>query len=469
MKIPFVGPSNTANSKEAAFERSVNVYLEKNSDPQRPWALYGTPGQTLRATLGVAAPRGAIEMGSLTYWVSGNTVYKMDSNYTATSLGTIGTSSGRVGLATNGDEVLIVDGDSGWLATSTTLTEIADVDFPSGVTVALYLDSYFLVFGDGTQRLYWNETPGSGSAWNGLDFSSAEGSPDILRGGVVDNRTAWLVGSKSAELWRTTSDADAPLQRMDGVFIEHGTASGWTVAKMDNAVYWLSESDSGDGIVLRSGGSAPQRVSSHSLEYAISRYSTIADAFAFTMQFQGHSWYVLTFPTADATWFYDAASDNWFEWLWFDSANNEFHRHRANCHVFANRKHLIGDWETGEVYSLEADVYTDNGDTIKRVRRTQTLSAGGKSMFFGELVIDIETGVANADCAAPVLMFSYYHNPNGQPVVEKQASLGAVGEYGKGVRFISNGSGKSRVWEVALTDPVKFAMFGADVDVEAGR
>jgi hypothetical protein len=471
MRIPFVGPSNTARSYNAAVERAVNCYLEKNDDPDRPWVLYGTPGMTLRATLGVAAPRGAIEMGSLTYWVSGNTVYKMTSGYVATSLGTIGTSTGRVGMATNGTEVLIVDGNKGWLATSTTLTEIVDVDFPDGVTVALYLDSYFLVFGDGTQVVYYNETPGSGTAWNGLDFGSAEGSPDILRGGVVDNRTAWLVGSRSAELWRTTTDAAAPIQRMDGMFIEQGTASGWTVAKLDNAVYWLSESENGDGVVLRSGGSSPERVSTHSLEAAISGYATISDAFAFSVIFQGHSWYVLTFPTADATWVYDAATSQWTEWLWYDEANNEFHRHRAVCHVFANRKHLVGDWETGEVYSLELDVYKDAGDTIKRLRRTQTLRKGAGRLFFGDLDIEIETGVANADCAAPQVMYRYSNDDGHSWSNEKIRSIGATGEYGKRVKVGPTGAtktGKGRVHELSMTDPVKFALFGADVNVEAG-
>jgi hypothetical protein len=468
MKIPFVGPSNTARSYDASVERSVNCFLEKNADPDRPWALYGTPGLTLRVTLGTSPVRGAIKMGSLSYWVAGNTVYKMDSAYVATSLGTIGTSSGQVGLATNGTEVIIVDGVKGWLATSSTLTEIVDVDFPDGVTVALYLDSYFLVAGDGTQKVYWNETPGSGTAWNGLDFGSAEGNPDNVIGILADHREAWIGGSESIEPWVNTGDADAPFQRSGNAFIEYGLASGWTMQSIDNAVFWLGANKDGEGIVFRSQGYNPVRISNHAMETAIRGYSTLSDAFSYCFQMDGHSFYVLTFPTADATWLFDAATEQWTEWLWRDPASNEFHRHRSSCHVFFNRKHLVGDWETGKVYSIEPDVYTDDEDTIRLVRRTQTLRKAGGRLFFGELNLDMETGVANADCDAPSVMLRY-SNDNGHTWSnEKTASLGGTGEYGKRIKFGPTGAtkmGQGRVWELSITDPVKRCIFGADVEV----
>jgi hypothetical protein len=463
MKIPFVGPNNQARSSDANAERAVNVYLEPNPTQGREWALYGRPGRTLRATLGTTPIRGAVKMGALTYWVSGNTVYKMTSAYVVTSLGTIGTSTGRVGIATNGAEVLIVDGVSGWIASSSALTEIADVDFPDGVTVALCLDGYFIVLGDGTQVAYWCEAPGSGTAWNGLDFGSAEGNPDPLIGGTVDHRELWLFGSESTEVWVNTGDADAPFQRSGNTFIEQGAASAWTAQTMDNGVFWLGANRDGEGIVLRAEGYTPVRISTHALETSMREYSTISDAYAFCYQLDGHSFYVLTFPTADVTWAYDASTKQWFQWSWRDPATNLDHRDRSVCHVFANRKHLVGDWETGKIYSLEPDVYTDNTDPIRRLRRTQTLPRG----FFGDLLVDMETGVANADCADPSIMLRYSNDNGHSWSNEKIKQIGATGEYGKRVKFGPTGFSKNgRVWEISMTDPVEFSLFGADVVFE---
>lgn len=473
MKIPFVGPSYQARSVDAATERSVNVYLEKNPAPGREWALYGMPGLTLRATVGTTVHRGGIRMGALTFFVAGNTVYKMTTAYVVTSLGTIGTSSGRVGMATDGDEVLIVDGVAGWIATATTLTQIADPDFPNGVTQAKCLDSYFLVAGNASQRVYWNQNPGTGTAWNGLDFASAEGAPDNIIGIEVDHRELWLFGSETVEIWVNTGDASAPFQRSGNAFIEQGTAAAWSITKADNSVFWLGNGEQGEGVVFRAQGYSPVKISSDAMDTAIRKYSTISDAFSYSFQLDGHVFYVLTFPTADATWVYDVATSAvagqpvWCEWLWRDAATNEFHRHRSAWHVFNGRKHLVGDWETGKVYSLEPEVYTDNGDAIKRLRRTQTISAGGKRLFFGEMNIDMETGVANAASPDPRLMYRYSNDSGHSWSNEKQISVGAVGQYGKRVKVGPTGSGRNRVHEISMTDPVEFAVFGADLTVES--
>jgi hypothetical protein len=472
MKIPFVGPSYQARSTNAATERSVNVYLEKNPSPGREWALYGMPGLTLRVTTPVAVHRGAIRMGALTFCVAGNTVYKIDTAYTATALGTIGTATGRVGMATDGDEVLIVDGVSGWIASAGALTEIADVDFPDGVTQCGCLDSYFLVIGD-DQKVYWNETPGTGTAWNGLDFASAEGAPDNIIAMVIDHRELWLFGTETTEIWVNTGDVDAPFQRSGNAFIERGTAAAFSPSKADNSVMWLGRGEQGEGMVFRAEGYSPVKISSDAMDTAIRGYSTIDDAYSYTFELDGHTFYVLSFPTADATWVYDAATSAksgqpaWLEWLWRDPATNEFHRHRSAWHVFNGRKHLVGDWETGKVYTLEPEVYTDNGDAIKRLRMTQTISNGGKRLFFGELFLDMETGVANAAEASPEIMLRYSNDSGHSWSNEKIKSLGATGEYSKRVKFGPTGSGRNRVWELSMTDPVEFALFGAEVTVES--
>lgn len=473
MRLPFVGPTFTARSPNVRCERTVNAYLEVDqANARAPLALYGMPGLSLWATLGTGPCRGSISCGDYSFWISGNAVYRLDSAGLHTLLGLIGTNSGRVGLATNGSEVLIVDGEKGWLATDSALAEITDVDFPDGVTVAACLDGFFVVAGDGSQKFYWNETPNVGSTWNGLDFASVEGSPDDLVGVVADHRELWFPGRDSTEVFVNTGDPDQLFARSGSGIIPHGAASPWTVQPFDNSVVWLSQSQQGQGMVLKSQGGNPVRMSDHGLEVAISRYSTIADAFAFVWQSAGHLFYVLTFPTADATWFYDAASSQWFEWSWRNPLDNSDHRHRANCHVFSSGKHLVGDWENGRVYELRADVYTDNGDAIRRRRRTQTAAeSGARRLFFGRLTLDMEPAVATASCPDPRAMLAYSNDDGRTWEDGGTASLGRVGEYWQTPSFDPSGcteAGRGRVWDLTMTDPVPFVLYGADVDVTKG-
>lgn len=472
MKIHFVGSSNTVRSLNADAQRTVNCYLELDqSSPRVPVALYGTPGLVLRATLGGGPIRGGIVMGAYAYVVSGSSVYRLDTALNATLLGAMSTSAGDVSMAHNGTQVAIVDGVAGWLATSSGLTQITDVDFPNGVTRVTSQDGYFIFTGlANSEEFFINETPRNGAVYSGTDFASAEGSPDYTLGCISDHRQLFLFGAESVEVWENTGNPDFPFERSPSVFMEQGCAAAGTVAAMDNTIYWLGANESGQGIVFRAQGYSPVRISNHGMEKALAGYETISDAKGFCFQIEGHSFYVLTFPMADHTWLYDAATGEWTEWLWRDPVANTEHRHRASCCFFFNGEHLVGDWETGKVYALDLNAYTDNGDPIKRLRRTQTLSKEGKRLFFGELLVDMETGVgvATGQGSNPQLMLRYSNDGGHTWSNEKTKTIGATGAYGARVKFGPTGSGRDRVWEISMTDPVKFAVFGANVLVEVG-
>lgn len=469
MKIPFLGASRQARSLNANAQQSINCYLEMDEgSPRAPLALYGTPGTVRKFTFPTAPVRNCIDMGPVSIWVAGNTVYKVRRNLTYTKLGTITSSSGYVGLAASDTQTLIVDGFGGWIATETSLAEITDDDFPIGVTHAGYVATYFVVSGDGSGRFYWSETPNSGADWNGLDFASAEAAPDRVSALHVSHLEVQIFGTGSTELFTLTGDADLPFQRSGNTFVEYGIAAPASVCVVDNAPCWLAQDSTGGPRVMRLQGYTPVRISDHPLEEKIQGYGTVDDAIGYTYQIEGHSFYVLTFPTADVTWFYDVETNRWYQWAWRHPNTGALHRHRSNCHLYFGGYHLVGDFEDGRVYALDFDVFTDDGDTIPLIRTTQTLSENGKRLFFGRLTVDVEMGVGLGDGSDPQVMLRYSDDGGHTWSNTKFATLGRVGQYARQAKFGPTGASRNRVWELSITDPVRRAIFGADVDVEVG-
>lgn len=469
-KIPFVGSSYQARSLNASAQRTVNCYVEYDqSSPRAPVALYGTPG-TERRYQGTGATRGGVAEAGSTWWVIGQQVHQLSSSYEGVVIGTLDTLEGEVGMASNGAQILIVDGMAGWLIDVRTrsLIRITDDSFPNGVKRAAYQDGFFLVTGDNSGKFYINETPNDGLEWNGLDFASAEGSPDNTIGIISDHREVWLFGERSAEVWSNTGNPDFPFQRSSGVFIEHGCAAGGSVAKADNTVFWLGADDKGAGIVWRADGYTPIRISTHGMERVLSKYPRLDDAIAMTYQQEGHIWYVLTFPSADATWCYDAATKEWHEREWMDPADGTTHRWRPNCMVFANGEHLAGEFDEGVISAVALDLYTDNGGPIKRLRATSAQENMQGRVFYTALQVDMETGVGVevGQGVNPQLVLRYSNDGGHTWSNEKTAALGKVGEYGARARFTRLGSGRNRVWEISCADPVKWAVFGAVLDLE---
>lgn len=466
-RVPFVGEAYTARSSNIDAQRAINCYLEMdNSSPRAPVALLGTPGTVLKFTLPTGPVRACITQDSWAYFVAGNVVYKVDQNYAYTALGTIGTSTGELGIASNGSQILLVDGSAGYLiATSTgVLSTITDTDFPNGVQRCTYQDGYFIVSGKAGSPSFWiNTTAYDGAAWDALDFASAEGAPDNTIGVLSDHRELWLFGNTSAEVWVNTGSTDFPFQRSGNTFIEHGCAAAGTICKADNTVFWLGADDRGQGIVWRANGYTPSRISTHALEFAFEKY-TLSDAFAFTYQQEGHIFYVLTFPTDEATWVYDAATQQWHERAWRDASTGILGRWRANCSCFFG-EHLVGDWESGNVYALDLDTFTDNGDPILRLRAAQTAENLQERIFFSSLQVDMETGLGDSLGSDPQLILRWSNDGGHTWSNEKYASMGKVGQYAARAKFNRLGNGRNRVWEISTTENSKFAVIGAVVEM----
>lgn len=467
--FPFIGGAYTARSRKWDAQRCVNLYPEVSEagpgPSKSPIALIGTPGLALWATLaGSGGVRGLLAFSpTLAIAVVGANVYTLTASGSASLLTTIDGGANPVSMASNGSVVAIATGVGLYFVNPATGAFYVS---PYAADRVDFIDGYFIFNEPGTgrfriTRLYSNEV-------DALDFATAEGSPDNLVGLIVDHREVWLFGTGSAEVWFNSGNIDFPFERIQGAFLEVGCAASMSIAKMDNSVFWLAADERGRGMVMRAAGYQPQRISTHAIEHAIAGYTRIDDAVAFTYQQEGHSFYVLSFPTADRTWVYDAATSLWHERAWRDPANNTLRRHRAQCQMAFAGETIVGDWETGKLYRLDLDVYTDDGAPIARVRACPHISGDQRLLFFNALQIDMEVGGGIPSGAAPQAMLRWSDDGGWSWSNEVWASMGRIGERRTRVRWRRLGKSRDRVFELTITDPVKVVVVGASLEVMQG-
>lgn len=467
MKIPFIGGSATQRSVSLDAQRTVNLYPVMDAEGKNTAALYGTPGLVTFATTATAPVRGLYEAKGRLFAVVGATLYEIGYTGTATSRGTLTSTSGPVSMADNGLHVVIVDGTNGYQFTLATnvFAQIADADWPAANRIA-YQDGYFILNDAGTGSFFITSLYGTDV--DPLDFASAEGAPDPLISLICDHRELWLFGEESTEVWFNSGNADFPFERINGAFIETGCAAPHSVAKADNSVFWLTRDKRGHGHVVRAQGYQPAIVSTRAVEYAISQYTDITDALAYTYQQDGHTFYVLSFPSANATWCLDLTTGVWHERMYWDGAEN---RHRGNCYAFAFGRHLVGDHTNGKIYELSLDAYTDDGATLRALRRTRHQHAEGRRLFWASLQIDIEAGVglASGQGSDPQMMLRWSDDGGHTWSNEHWHSMGKIGEYARRAIWRRLGASRNRVYEVVIADPVKRVIIDAWADVEAGQ
>ena len=502
MKSPILGSSYVARSVNAADNRMVNLFPEIIPEGgKEPAFLNRAPGLRLLTTCGIGPVRGMWQLGDYGYVVSGTELYKVTSSWVATLIGSV-TGIGPVSMADNGTQLFIACNGPSYIYNSSTLAfaQITDPDFPGAVTVG-YLDGYF-VFNEPNSQRIWVTSLFDGSSIDPLEFASAEGSPDGLVSLIIDHREAWLFGTNSVEVWYDAGLVDFPLTRIQGAFNEIGCAAAYSVAKLDNGLFWLGSDARGKGIVYRANGYTGTRVSTHAVEWHIQQYADISDALAYTYQQDGHAFYVLVFPSANATWVYDVATGAWTERAGLD--NGVFTRHRGNCQMAFSGEIAIGDFENGNVYAFDLDVFADNGQPQKWLRSWRALPTGENNLkrtVQHSLQLDCETGVG-LNGIDPFDVFylmtedgEYILTESGEYIVldnvttvganpqvmlrwsddgghtwssEHWKSMGTIGSYGKRVIWRRLGMTtklRDRVYEISGTDPVKIAIVGAELAI----
>ena len=475
MKTPILGSAYVARSVNAADNRMVNLFPEVVPEGgKEPAFLQRAPGLTRLLTAGIGPIRGMWQYGDYGYAVSGNTLYQIDSNWNAVAKGTVA-GTGQVSLADNGTQLFIATNPQGYIYNVNTdvFQQITDPDFPGAVTVG-YIDGYF-VFNEPNSQKIWVTQLLDGTSVDPLDFASAEGNPDDVVAVFVDHREVWVFGTNSTEVWYDAGLTDFPLTRIQGAFNELGCAAPYSIAKMDNQIYWLGKDARGQGMVYRAAGYIGQRISTHAIEWQLQEYANLEDAVGYTYQQDGHSFYVLNFPTANTTWVFDVATGAWHERASF--ANGAFNRHRGNCQMFFNATNVVGDYQNGKIYKLDLDNYTDDGDPQKWLRSWRALPTGANNLartIQHSMQLDCETGVGlvTGQGDNPQVMLRWSDDGGHTWSNEHWKSMGRIGR--SGYRTIWRRLGatlkiRDRVYEISGTDPVRIYIMGAELLLSGTR
>ena len=475
MKTPLLGSAYVARSVNAADNRMVNLFPEVVPEGgKEPAFLQRAPGLTLLVNLGAGPIRGLWQFGNYGYAVAGNKLFQIDSNWAPVVKGTVG-GTGPVSMADNGTQLFIAANPRGYIYNAQTdvFQQITDPDFPGAVTVG-YIDGYF-VFNEPNSQKIWVTALLDGTSVDPLEFASAEGSPDGVVSVFVDHREVWVFGTNSTEVWYDAGLIDFPLARIQGAFNELGCAAPYSVAKMDNQIYWLGKDARGQGMVFRAAGYMGQRISTHAIEWQMQEYTNLEDAVGYTYQQDGHSFYVLNFPSANTTWVFDVATGAWHERA--SLQNGQFNRHRGNNQMFFNGETVIGDYANGNVYKFDLNIYADDGQPQKWLRSWRALPTGTNTLartIQHAMQLDCETGVGLnlGQGENPQVMLRWSDDGGHTWSNEHWKSMGRIGRFGYRTIWRRLGATmkiRDRVYEVSGTDPVRIYIMGAELLLSGTR
>lgn len=400
-RISLIGSSYQTQDPGQDPEWNMNWYEEKMESAQAktPSELYPAPGISSFVSVANETPgRGEITTQGRTFAVIGSQFGEVDSAGAFTAKGTVANDSLRVSMAAGTTQVFFSSAGSVYVYNFSTDTfqQLPQPTFIDDlVSFVGYCAGYFLALHANSNKFQVSDLLDA-TAWDPTQIAEVQ----VFSGNVlsmhVDHDLIWMRGYFQSVVYFDSGN-EFPFDVLPGSFIEQGIAAPQTPVSMDNSVFWLGGDPRGQGIAWRANGYTPARVSDHATEYAwqqyIRTYGTIADTVGYSYQEQGHFFWVLYFPQASATWAYDAATNKWAQRGHWNAVEGKFTAHQSWGHTFNFGKHLVSDPFSGKMYQMAIDIYTDNGEPLRRVRRSAPISIEDQWIFHHQIQIDLETGL----------------------------------------------------------------------------
>lgn len=483
-RIPILGGAYQSRSIISGAQRCINLFPEKNDDEQAPVPIthFPTPGLTLKGTPPVAGTGRCIytaKNGNV-YEVIRNIVYYVSPLFVYTQLGVMAANlTTPASMVDNGIVVLLVDGTAAGYAIDLTTNAFAQINDPNflGGTRANFVDGFFATNAPGTNSWYISLpfvtfanltagviTPGQiYAAFDPLDIVAKSGSSDDIATVIVMHKNIWPIGNMwSSEAFYNSGAADFPYATVPGVFFEHGTIAPYSVATQDLSIFYLEVDRFGTAMILKMNADySIDQLSTRGIEYIIENMPVIADAIGGCYQQNGHSFYVLTFPTANRTFACELKTGQWHELAWSDGSG-VLNRHRANAWTFGYGMNLVADWQNGKIYQLDPNNYTDFGGPVVRLRTVPHVVKDGERLRADLIMADLQGGTLTSATPdnPPKVFLRVSTNRGGSFSDALEGVFGAAGDYGQFPAWRNIGMARDFIFEVSWSEPINTAFNG---------
>ncbi len=459
--LPLVGPTYTNRSLPVSAQVTRNFYIEVNPQGNEPISFNPFPGLKLFSS-GVGANRGMGRLDDVLYTVSGPNLVKVSSAGVQTVIGAI-EGDNRCSLDEDqvGNLVIATGAGKPFKYDGTTLSQGSDIDLPDASTVT-YINRRMVYDGIGGDVVFADLS--DPLVVNSANVIIAEAKPDDMKAVFAYKQQVYAFGASSIQPLYNSGVGNPPYDFVLNATQEIGIDAIHSIGSNERFAYFLGS----DLVVYQLSGLVSNPVGNPAIGQAISKYLRTDDAYGMCFTIDNLNFYLLSFPVGNETWLFNEQSGLWTN-LAFGTDGDQ---HLISDHQFIYNKHLVADRRNGNIYELDFDTFTDDGETIQHRRDTiaingTTFGKPGAEVFMDRLELMIETGTSLVTAESQIIM--QYSDDNGRSFSsERFLNIGPQGEFRHRLEWFGLGSFYNRMFRFTMSDNIKWVLISAHTDVELG-
>lgn len=371
-------PINVAGHSGAHRDRSyntsttMNFIVEQHKSGASQALMVPFPGSVPYQSIATVGDRGMLpNFQDRLYKISGTTLYSYDQAKNETVVGTI-PGSGRCVMVNDQNFLIITTGTQWFQFDGILLTEFfAPAGFSQGSSVDILGGFFIYDMGSNAYGVSDFGDPDNIRSINANTIASKSG--DLKRIYSFDENV-YLMSEKNIETHYLRGTSNPPIVKTNGGTMTVGLKDTHSVANSQRFVYFRGS----DGYVYRFSSTQSINITSGAAANAFEAYGEDT-ATGYVIDIQGGTFYIITFLQNNATWVFSERSgelspgiNDWFQL----SSGSEMDRYIGDFYVKAFDRHLIAKKNSGDILELDLDVFTDDGDTVVRLREIPPIHGG---------------------------------------------------------------------------------------------
>jgi hypothetical protein len=466
-QIQLFGSSTKSLSAFVSAQSRVNTFYEKIDDDEKGVRIFfrDFPGDTLAFDLPYANARGVLAVENVAYMVADAFLLRLRPNGTYDVLGTVGSSvTGRVSLAWNGSQLMIVLGNEAFIydSVANTITVPTGFEYPSNSVI--FTNGFFMANKTDTSNFYISNLF-DGSTWEGK-YSQMVVNPDPLQALDALHGTVVGYGTSSIEFWQDNGSSPFPFAQLSGTAQNIGLVAPFSRAFINNTFCFLGTNLAGQVQVYAFNAGTPVAISDSSIENIINSFGTVADAEGIGFSKDGHPLFLLTFPSADRSFLYDFTSG---VWSYVQTGVGDPKRYYADFSFVMNNEVYMVEANGANIYKLKVGTYQHAGEAMKRQMTSKKLEVGGDQFTIDEMWMDLDIGTVPAGLTPSVFIECSKDDGNTWPMA-RTVYFAKGGEYAK-PRLITYrwGTARNFTFRFTFTDNVPAIIVRASAVISQGQ
>jgi hypothetical protein len=361
------------------------------------------------------------------------------------------------------DKVVVTENGAFTIVDPNTINAYPDPDLPQPNAVCM-LDGYF-VFTIGDGRMYASDL--NTTSVNALSFGTAEVKSDTPIRPIPYAGRLLVYGDQSTEVWIDVGATPFPFQRAATIpfgLLGPDAVAGWEDG-FGSGLLWVAD----DFSVRQLDGYNANRVSTPDLDRLIARDGDQNRLLASVHVVDGHPMWTITGQSF--TWEYNLNTRQWHE-----RESYLVDRWRGLQSVSAFERWLIGDRDSGNVYEIDPENYTEDGDPMRARLETGPVAQFPQRVRVARADFEMQTGVGVVTGTDPIetdptVQVSWSDDGGTTWSVPLFRKMGRQARADTKLVVLRTGMSRThgRRWRLDVDDPVYVSFLAGDMSPELRR